>query len=817
MDKGFLRWVLGPGMRLMRRWKLSVKFSVISGLAFAITAGMAVYASRQHWGQVELTARELAGLSQVRQVTQLTLLMQGRRDWLTLQATGESVSLDELNKTHADIQRAIAGIDSGLSAKDPADLFKLWQVVRKDVLALLDRGDQKEASLAGQRKQSSLFAAHNQVIDNLRQLQLRVGESSTLLLDPEAESFYLMLVLVDRYIPLLESVSQLRAHAMSISRSGVITPGDERHLQDRSQDVRAQLKDIDLLLGALQRAGSQTSTGWATTQALLESFTSEVNRALGGQVTPEEARVLMDRGMQAITSAMTLNESLSTRLEGQLERRLAYQKQVVAVYIVVTLLMFLGMTYLIMAMESALTGSVKAMSHVIDNIGQGDLANTREILGRDELAHVGRGMNRMTVSLSRIVSSIRSNAVLVAMSAKRLGDGAMALAQRTERQSNSIKLAKDSVRHIQRVLDQGVDTAQHVSDQVSQVSQLAEQRSAFMPQAVATMSHIEEGSQRMREIVGMIEDIAFQTNMLALNAAVEAARAGEAGTGFAVVAGEVRQLAGRCAHAVAEISELIEQSTQQVSDGVRHMSDITHTLSDLTEGVRKVAHGVAIMSANAGQQHQILEQVNQSLASLEDIAGENREAVQMAHQATDRLLERAASLSTSVQGMRLAQGSADEAQALLKRAAELIVEKGVAQAVSLINVPDGDFHDRDLFVFGINREGILVFHSNAPQEAGHAMPMLTSSDGFLLTEALWRAADSDQEWVEYESCHPETLEMMPKMACVHKVSDELLLSSALYRDPATLNKAVASTRTSRSVLVQGEGASYVGTPLLGSI
>lgn len=817
MDKGFLRWVLGPGMRLMRRWKLSVKFSVISGLAFAITAAMAVYASRQHWGQVELTSRELAGLSQVRDLTQLTWLMQGHRDLLTMQASGEGISSEEMNKTHADIQRVMAGIDAGLSVKEQAELVKLWQGARKDVLALLAQGDQTDASTAGQRKQQTLSAAHGAVIDSLRQIQLRVGETSTLLLDPEAESFYLMLVLVDRYIPLLESVSQLRAHAMLMVSTGGLTPGDARHLQDRSQDVRAQLKDIDLLLGALQRAGSQTSTGWATTQALLDSFTSEVNRTLGGQFAPQEARALRDRGLQAITSAMTLNESLRARLEGQLERRLAYQKQVVAIYIVVTLLMFMGMTYLIMAMESALTGSVKAMSSVIDNIGRGDLANTREIHGRDELAHVGRGMNRMTVSLSRIVSSIRSNAVLVAMSAKRLGDGAMALAQRTERQSNSIKLAKDSVRHIQRVLDQGVDTAQHVSDQVSQVSHLAEQRSAFMPQAVATMSHIEEGAQRMREIVGMIEDIAFQTNMLALNAAVEAARAGEAGTGFAVVAGEVRQLAGRCAHAVAEISELIEQSTQQVSDGVRHMSDITHTLSDLTEGFKKVAHGVAIMSANAGQQHQILEQVNQSLVSLEDIAGENREAVEMAHQATDRLLERAASLSKSVQGMRLAQGSADEAQALLKRAAALIAEKGVAQAVSLINAPDGDFQDRDLFVFGINREGVLVFHSNTPEETGHAMPMLTSSDGFLLTEALWRAADSDQDWVEYESCHPETLEMMPKMACVHKVSDELLLSSALYRDPATLNKAMASTRTSLHVAAHGGAASYVGTPMLGSI
>lgn len=810
MDKSLLRRLLGPGMRLMRRWRLSVKFSVISGLAFAITACMAVYASRQHWNQVELTSREIAGLQQIKAATSLTWLIQSRRAWLQSPEAGGSETW------RADMQQALTKLDESLSGKKAADLTGLWQGVRKDVNGLLAQENAGLATDAGQEQRRAVIDRHTQVVSELRQLQLRIGEASTLLLDPDAESFYLMLVLVDRYIPLLESMAQLREELIKQGASAELSDDEIRHLRALGLNVLAHVKDIDALLGAVQRTGQNPFTGWASTQATLEGIIADLNLGLQGQGPQDSYKSLMARGAQASLSAMTLNEALRLRLEAQLLDRLEFQKRVVKGYIAATLLMFLVMTYLIMAMESALTGSVRAMSSVIEDIGQGDLTNTREILGQDELARVGRGMNRMTVSLSRIVSSIRSNAVLVAMSAKRLGDGAMALAQRTERQSSSLKMTKDCVQHVQRVLTQGADTAQHVSVQVARVSHLAEERSAFMPQAVETMSHIEEGSQRMREIVGMIEDIAFQTNMLALNAAVEAARAGEAGTGFAVVAGEVRQLAGRCAHAVAEISELIERSTQQVGDGVRHMSDIMRTLHDLSEGVRSVAQGVEIMSANASQQHQILEQVSQNLEGLEMINSENREAVAMAHLATDVLLERAGSLSRSVQGMKLRQGSADEAQALLKKAADLIAQMGQNQAIPVIHAPDGGFRDRDLFVFGMNREGALVLHSNSPDEVGNAMPMLTSADGFLLTEALWRAADSGQEWVEYESCHPETLKMMPKMACVSKVSDDLLLCSVLYRDPATLNKGPHQARGSMTLDVRGDVDTST-VPVFGSI
>lgn len=792
MDKGLLRWMLAPGMRLMLRWNLTVKFTVLSGLAFAIILGMMLYGTRQHMRQLHSTAAEIEGLRLVDDITHLVAQTQMHRDLLLVRGAGGEVSAPALVQSRIDLSKAIARLDAGLAASEVAYLRKPWGDIKQTLTGLLGQSEALAASPSSTTALQAATVTHTRQIEALRHLQLMVGEWSQLLLDPQGESFYLVLVLVDRYIPLMEHVAQLRGQGVAILSQGVAAAGDEHAIQSMVEHTRAQMADIDVLLGALERSGSPSSAGWTTTQALISGYAGEMARAAATGASREVGQALMAGGTQAMGSAMSLNESLRDRLATLLQHRMTHQRWVVGIYTAVTVLTFLVFTYLIMALHSALLGIAKVMRRTIDDVSQGDLTSPREVVGQDELAHVGRGLSQMTLRLSRIVSSIRSNAVLLAMAAKKQGEGALAQAHRTERQSHCLSQTKESVRHIHRVLEQAGDTALQLDTHVHRVSGVAEQGSASMPEAAATMASIEQGAQRMREIVGMIEDIAFQTNMLALNAAVEAARAGEAGTGFAVVAGEVRQLAGRCAHAVAEISGLIEQSTLQVGDGVRHMSDITRTLAQLSDGIKDIASGVASMGTAQQHQQTILGQVAQSLDDMDAITQENVQAVALSNQATELLLDRATRLSRSVQGVRLAQGSADEAQALVQRVASLISEQGLERARPLLDDPDGPYVDRDLFVFGVNRGGIQVFRSGAPQGAGEHLPMLTSSDGFLLSEALWRAADEGQEWVEYESCHPDTLEMMPKIACVHLLNNELLLCSVLYKDPVSLNRRLSS-------------------------
>jgi methyl-accepting chemotaxis protein len=798
MNKGLLRWMLRPGMRLMRRGTLTLKFTVLSLMPFFVILCMAVYATRLHWAQMRGTQDELQGLQLVTDVNHLSWALQAHRDLLYVRSGGRGVGTDSLNKTRQDLHAAIDELDVHLAAQKAALLSTNWQPIKKALDQLVKEGGANDA-------QDTDPDGYTRQVGVLRNFQLMVGETSTLLLDPEGETFYLMLMLVERFPPLIESISHLRAQGLTLVAGGAINSQDQSMVLEEVMHCRERLHDTQWMLQALDRTSRPSASGWSVTLALIDEYWGDVLKAMGGNTSPEEALSVLDHGKQVVKSTLVLNDAMTMRLGDLLRERLSWQRTLVVAYVAVTVLTFLIMTYLIMSMHSALIGAVKAMTRNIDDVSNGDLTKPREIIGRDELAHVGRGMTKMTLRLSRMVASIRSNAVLVAISAKQIGDGAMALAQRTERQAQQLRDAASGVRRIQGVLAQASNASYGLMDQVDKVSNIAAQGSESMPAAVATMGQIQEGSQRMREIVGMIEDIAFQTNMLALNAAVEAARAGEAGTGFAVVAGEVRQLAGRCAHAVAEISDLIEQSNVHVGDGARHIADITQTLSQLVAGIQEVSTGVAHTSSNTAEQNGTLERIVCSLDAIETITRENKQAVDAAQQATGQLLVRAASLSKSVQGIRLAQGSADEAQALLARAAELIEMRGLESAGPIMANPESGFVDRDLYVFGADRDGILRCSSSDLGSIGQPLPTLTSSDGHLFKDALWRAVDSGQEWVEYESCHPETLEMMPKMACVRKVTDNLVLCSVMHKEPATLNgQAGRSGGASMGMLSPGE-------------
>ncbi len=772
MQASLLQSLMAPGIHLMRRWSLAARFGMVSGAASLMVVVLALYGGWRSVNDWRVTRAELRGVEVADRLVQLTAQVN------QLHAALRRQQLLPSAESEAQLQRVRQGLSEGVDRvqgmpflSSHEELKSSWAVAKVDV----------ERYLADSRAARPVALDPSKPLTGLRRLTLMVGEQSGLLLDPDIEPFSLMLVLVDRFPPMLDTLTRLRNTALLNAGKEMADADELVELGVLRKLLQAQVDDTGIALGALQRAGKPGASAWTSMSGQMANYANQLERQASLPPAAPERLATFQRGEEVLRSSLTFHQSIQQRLTTALQDRKRLQQAEIAGYAVAGLFTVLIMGYLMMAMHSALMRSMDAMTGTIDDVSQGDLTRRMEVVGEDEIAHVGHGVNAMASRLSRIVATIRSNAVLVAHGAQQLGDGALALAHRTEAQARKLTETSNGLRHIRHAMSDNQSATDELMDRVGRLQAMTHDGRDAMPRAEQSMQQIESGSQSMREIVSMIEDIAFQTNMLALNAAVEAARAGEAGTGFAVVAGEVRKLAGRCANAVADITGLIEQSNLQVREGSVHIGDISRVLGQMDEVMHSIRAQVDQVVKGTAQQSQALTEVHQILEGLDEINRENTHAVAHTRSATEELMLRAATLSRSVQGIRLSQGSADEAQAMVERAVAHIQDVGLSAAMGALTDPDGPFVDRDLFVLGASRDGVQQFISGDASGQGQALPTLTTKSGLLFAEAIWAAADRGENWVEYLVCDPATLEMQSKLACVHKVSDDLLVCGIMSR------------------------------------
>jgi methyl-accepting chemotaxis protein len=290
----------------------------------------------------------------------------------------------------------------------------------------------------------------------------------------------------------------------------------------------------------------------------------------------------------------------------------------------------------------------------VTRIAQGDLATKISSTGRDEIAWLNHELNTMRKKLNTTIAEVRASAEQVALASNEIAQGNTDLSTRTENQASGLQQTASSMEQLTSTVRQNADNAEQANALVTTASNVAGRGGEVMGQVVETMTAINSSARKIADIIGVIDGIAFQTNILALNAAVEAARAGEQGRGFAVVAGEVRSLAQRSAAAAKEIKGLIGDSVEKVGTGTKLVDQAGATMSEILSSVRQVTHIMGEISVASREQSAGIEQVNRQVEEMDGMTQQNAALVEQAAAAASSLREQSHKLTETVAVFKLA-------------------------------------------------------------------------------------------------------------------------------------------------------------------
>jgi methyl-accepting chemotaxis protein len=301
---------------------------------------------------------------------------------------------------------------------------------------------------------------------------------------------------------------------------------------------------------------------------------------------------------------------------------------------------------------------------VADAVAKGRLHSREERFARDETGQLLTALNRMTRDLYRVVSAVRDSSAAIGSASSEIALGNQDLSMRTEQQASSLEETAAAVEELTSTVKQNAENARHANQLASTASEVAAKGGDVVAQVVQTMDSIHASARKITDIIGVIDGIAFQTNILALNAAVEAARAGEQGRGFAVVASEVRNLAQRSANAAKEIKSLIEVSVHEVDTGTALVGKAGATMEEIVSSVGQVSAIMRDIALASGEQEQGIGQLSQAISGMDAMTQQNAALVEEAAAASEAMRQQAMQLEEAVSVFQLEQAGKASLHAL---------------------------------------------------------------------------------------------------------------------------------------------------------
>jgi methyl-accepting chemotaxis protein len=632
---------LSPGVRLFRSISFKAKAMWVV-MAFLLPLTMLlqfVWSSANE--QLAFARSERLGLTYVRPVLDLVHVSQTRRR----AATAKAPDLAELqDKVSAAFERVRAK-QAELGGTFGAD--KRFKMLEERHAALL-----KAPSAASP---DEIFDAHTRFIGTALELVRDVADGSQLVLDPDLDTFHMMELSVLRGPIRQENLARLRGMGNLVLKTRELT-GSRR---DRMLEWRSLAGYIDNdVENAYQRGiGFDPEVAklfdMKATDTASNAFLEAVDRQIMGAELSGDASSFVALGNSAVDKQTELTRNVMERLDAQLQARIVRVQSTLGWQLGTLVGFLLVAAYLMLSFYKVIMGGLREVAGHLNEISTGNLNTHPGPWGKDEAAQIMVSVASMQANLRRVVATVLESTSQMQCSSLEIAKATHDLSHRTEQAAASLEETASSTEEISSTVKQTAETVEGAMAVVRSNAAAATRGGEVINKVVQTMQGIRGSSNKIGEIIGVIDSIAFQTNILALNAAVEAARAGEQGRGFAVVAAEVRALAGSSSAAAKEIKALITASISQVESGSKVVADAGTTMRDIVGNADKIADLISEIATATREQSAGVGLVGSAVHDLDQSTQQNAAMVEQTAAATSTLTDQAKRLAAEVGFFRL--------------------------------------------------------------------------------------------------------------------------------------------------------------------